>query len=137
MVKSRIVLKGDREGLNIIINMDSFSDFDEMTECLIKKLSKGKKFYKGSTLKIITQLKYINDRNLRKLKDILFDEFLVNDCVFEDTDESKNKTFTGVVEGRTKFISRAIRSGQVIHYAGNIVVVGDVNPGAEIYAEGI
>ncbi len=33
-------------------------------------------------------------------------------------------------------IRRTVRSGQVIHYAGTIVVFGDVNPAAEVIAEG-
>lgn len=133
---NRIILKGDREGLNIIINMEAFNDFNEMSEVLVAKLSKAKRFYKGSTLKITTELKYINDRDLRKLKDILFQEFLVKDCVFEDGDDDKDKIFNGVIEGRTKFITKTIRSGQIIKYPGNVVIIGDVNPGAEIYAEG-
>lgn len=137
MIKNNgIILKGNREGLNIIINMDAFNDFNEMSEVLVAKLSKAKRFYKGSTLKITTELKYINDRDLRKLKDILFEEFLIKDCIFEEVEEDKSKIFNGITEGRTKFISKTIRSGQIIKYAGNVVIIGDVNPGAEIYAEG-
>jgi septum site-determining protein MinC len=136
MVTDKIVIKGNKEGLNVIINMNHFNDFDDMLESLIEKLSKGKKFYKGSTLKITTELKYINERESRKLKEILFDEFLISDCIFQDQEESATKVFTGIYEGKTKFLRKTIRSGQSINYPGNIVIVGDVNPGAEIYAAG-
>jgi septum site-determining protein MinC len=33
-------------------------------------------------------------------------------------------------------IKRTVRSGQVIKHAGTIVILGDVNPGAELIAEG-
>lgn len=33
-------------------------------------------------------------------------------------------------------IRRTVRSGQVVHYAGTVVVFGDVNPAAEVIAEG-
>lgn len=36
----------------------------------------------------------------------------------------------------TLFIRRTVRSGQAIHHPSNIVVLGDVNPGAEIVAGG-
>ncbi|MFD3157634.1 septum site-determining protein MinC [Haloimpatiens sp. FM7330] len=136
MVTDRIVLKGNREGLNVVINMHVFKNFEEMLEALVKKLSRGKKFYKGATLKVTTQLRYINDKELRILKNVLFDEFLIRDCIFEDVDEKKDKIFRGIYEGRTKFLRRSVRSGQVIDYSGNVVIVGDVNPGAEIYAAG-
>ncbi len=68
MVTDKIIIKGNKEGLNVVINMNHFSDFDDMLESLIDKLSKGKRFYKGSTLKITTELKYINERECRKLQ---------------------------------------------------------------------
>lgn len=36
----------------------------------------------------------------------------------------------------TILVQRTLRSGQTIEYAGNVVVLGDVNPGAEIIAGG-
>ena len=36
----------------------------------------------------------------------------------------------------TLYIKRTIRSGQSISSDGNIVIIGDVNPGAEIIAKG-
>lgn len=136
MFRDGIVIKGNKEGLNVIISMNTFKDFDEMLEALIGKLSKGKRFYKGCTLKITTELKDIDDRNLRKLKDILFDEFLIKDCIFEDFEENNNKVFNGIYEGRTKFLRRTVRSGQIVNYSGNIVIIGDINPGAQVFAAG-
>jgi len=136
MVTDKIIIKGNKEGLNVVINMNHFSDFDDMLEALVSKLSQGKKFYKGSTLKITTELKYINEKECIRLKEILFDEFLISDCIFQDQDDLTVKLFTGIYEGKTKFLRKTIRSGQSINYPGNIVIVGDVNPGAEIYAAG-
>src|SRR5205807_4494181 len=36
----------------------------------------------------------------------------------------------------TLFLRRTVRSGQAIHHHSNVVVLGDVNPGAEIIAAG-
>lgn len=44
--------------------------------------------------------------------------------------------YDGLQEGSTKFITTTIRSGQLIEYDGNVVVIGDVNPGGEISAKG-
>jgi len=136
MITDKIIIKGNKEGLNVVINMNHFSDFDDMLESLVDKLSQGRKFYKGSTLKITTELKYINERESRKLKEILFDEFLISDCIFQNIEDSTVKVFTGIYEGKTKFLRKTIRSGQSINYPGNVVIVGDVNPGAEIHAAG-
>lgn len=136
MAEDSIVIKGNKEGLNVIININMFKDFQDMLESLISKLAKGRKFYKGSTIKITTQLRFLNEREGRKLKDVLFEEFLISDCIFEDLDEKNSKVFTGIYEGRTKFIRSTVRSGQKVDYPGNIVIIGDVNPGAEVRAGG-
>jgi len=36
----------------------------------------------------------------------------------------------------TLFLRRTVRSGQAIHHHSNVIVLGDVNPGAEIIAGG-
>lgn len=136
MNEDNIIIKGNKDGLNAIINMDKFKDFDDMLESLVERLSKGKKFYKGCTLKVTTDIKYINEKQAKKLKDILFEEILIKDCIFEDKEEKGTKVFSGVYEGRTKFLRKTIRSGQDIKYSGNIVIIGDVNHGAEVEAGG-
>lgn len=42
----------------------------------------------------------------------------------------------GFIDENTILIERTIRSGQTISYNGNIVILGDVNPGAEVIAAG-
>src|SRR3712207_3847474 len=123
MVRDRILVKGNRDGLNIIIDMNKFQNFDEMIENFIKKLSIGKKFYKGSTITITTQLKEFNEKQIMKFEQVLFEDFFIKDCIFQEMQEAKSKIFTGVYEGRTKFYRRTLRSGQIIRYPGNIVIV--------------
>lgn len=134
-----LIIKGTKDGINAVINMDKFKDFEEMMDVLVEKLSKGKAFYKGAALKITTDLKNINNRDFSKLKEVLFNEFDIRECTLEDkgeTVEAASKAFNGIHEGRTKFLRRTVRSGEVINYPGNIVIVGDVNAGSQISAGG-
>jgi len=52
--------------------------------------------------------------------------------------EKNNRTYSDDIEGdeNTILIRKTLRSGQKFHYGGNIVVIGDVNPGAEVVATG-
>lgn len=136
MRDDRIFIKGNKLGINAIINMDKFGNFDEMLDSLVEKLSTGKKFYKGATLTVTTDLKYINERQISKLKDVLFDEILIKDCIFEERLEKQSSVFSGVYEGRTKFVRKTVRSGQCLNYAGNLIIIGDVNNGGEVRAHG-
>ena len=136
MRDDRIFIKGNKLGINAIINMDKFGNFDEMLDSLVEKLSRGKKFYKGATLTVTTDLKYINERQISKLKDVLFDEILIKDCIFEERLEKQSRVFSGVYEGRTVFVWKTVRSGHCLNYAGNLIIIGDVNNGGEVRAHG-
>ena len=48
----------------------------------------------------------------------------------------KNYYFKGINEGITKFHRGTVRSGQLINFEGNLVIIGDINPGGEIIATG-
>jgi septum site-determining protein MinC len=138
-----ILIKGNKDGINTTINMNKFSCFEDMLLLLIKKLSKGKHFYKGTTLILSIDLKSINKKQVETLKQTLLTEIELKDIVLEDIEkevdkeiQKEPKVFSGVNEGRTKFIRRTVRGGQCIKYQGNIVIIGDINSGAEVYASG-
>lgn len=138
MAEERIIIKGNKEGLNVVINMDKIGDFDEMLDLLIGKLEKGKNFYKGSSLIVTTDLASFNEREIENLKTILFEEIGFKEVLFEEyKDKEKDaKVFNGVYEGRTKFLRKTVRGGQSVNYQGNIVIIGDINSGAEVHAGG-
>ena len=59
-----------------------------------------------------------------------------NDFDGRDIEEDEENFLTEVQGEMTKFIYGTLRSGQEIDYEGHVVVVGDVNPGALIKANG-
>ncbi len=132
-----IIIKGSKDGVNIIIDFNKFRDFDQMATVLRLKLRKGSSFYRNSVVKITTQLKDLQEIFSEELQGILFNEYGIKECIFEDMVEEKEKeTFVGIYEGKTKFIKNTIRSGQLIEYSGNIVIIGDVNKDSEVRAGG-
>jgi len=138
-----ILIKGNKDGINTTIQMNKFACFEDMLQILIKKLSKGKHFYKGTTLILKIDLKVINKKEVEILKEALLTKIEIKDIALEDIEkeieqvnEKETRIFSGVYEGKTKFIRKTIRGGQTISYQGNIVIIGDINSGAEIYATG-
>ena len=136
MVDERIFIKGNKDGINAVVNMNKFVDYEDMVQTLVERLKKGKRFYRGSVLTIIADLTDIDEKKQRKLRDLLFDEVLIRDCIFKDKREKEVKMFSGVYEGKTRFIQKTIRGGQPIDYPGNLVIIGDINPGSEVTAFG-
>ena len=137
-----IIIKGNKDGVNILIDMDKYNSFDDMLIILIQKLSRSKTFYEESTIYITTRLSEFLKEDIERLRTVLFEDIKVKEIIFEDVDSndeqevSENTGFSGINEGRTKFIRKTIRGGQKIQYSGNLVIIGDINSGAEVYAGG-
>jgi len=139
-----ILIKGNKDGINTTIHMNKFACFEDMLLALIKKLSKGKHFYKGTTLILRVDLNSLNKKQVEILNETLLTKIELKDIVLEDiekeleqvNEKESNKVFSGVNEGKTKFIRKTVRGGECIDYPGNIVIIGDINSGAEVNASG-
>ena len=95
--------------------------------------------------KVFRNFKEVFFEKLSPKAEVLLNEIVVKDIIFEDSasansdNNSKSKDITekcfeGIHEGKTKFFRKAIRGGQIINFPGNIVIIGDVNHGSEVYA---
>lgn len=138
-----ILIKGNKDGINTTIHMNRFVCFEDMLSVLVKKLSKGKHFYKDTTLVLRLDLGSINKKEVEVLKETLLTKIELKDIVLEDIEKEiehvnkkETRIFSGVYEGKTKFIRKTVRGGECINYQGNIVIIGDINSGAEVRATG-
>lgn len=126
-----VTFKLTKNGLRIIL--DDNLDFASIRRLLKKKLEESKDFFQGARLKTVIQ-----GRDLEKHE---FDELykIINEETGFFEIEEEVTTFDwkqNIAEGKTKFYRGTMRSGNLIDYKGNVVVMGDVNPGAEIIATG-
>lgn len=126
-----VTFKLTRNGLVIIL--DDNLDFASIKRLLKKKLEESKDFFQGAILKTTIKGRDLEKYELEELCRLINAETGFED-ISEDVvtfDWSKN-----TVEGKTKFFRGTMRSGNRIEFKGNVVVMGDVNPGAEIVASG-
>ena len=139
MRDERIQIRGNKDGINAIVDMEKFPTFNIFVEAIDDILSERKGFYSNSILKITSNFKNVTDEEIAYLKDKLFDKINIRDCIFDDISVAKDeevKGFVGIHEGKTKFIRQTVRGGQSIDFPGNIVIIGDVNSGAEVSCGG-
>lgn len=133
---SCVEFKGNREG--IIIHFDENVDFSNLKAQLICKIEAGKHFFNGArVVDFIGRVLTEDEKN--EIKEIIHNSYGM--VILEKKEENpikltEKKIFEGIEEGNTKFLRATVRSGQKINYPGNIVIIGDVNPGAEVVAEG-
>lgn len=130
---SLVTIKGSKDGLTAYIN---YGNYEDIKEELLKKIEHSKSFFSDSNMLIVDQAK-LSSTCYTDLEKILKDSFgIITSFQSKELSEKSEKVFTGIYEGRTKFIKNSIRSGQRVYYNGNVVVIGDVNSGGEIIAAG-
>ncbi len=122
----------------IWIKIDEKAEENEITECLKEKLVDLKKLYKGDTTPIKIVGKILKNKEIEEIQSIIKEQIDV-EIEFESPTtlglHGIKKGFEQEIKSsETTFYKGALRSGQKIEYEGSVVVLGDVNAGAEIVA---
>lgn len=142
-LKKLVDFKGNSRG--IIVQMDEDASFSELIEAFSEKLETSGQFFKGAKV-IGTEGKELQPKEESVLAEIFGKEFgmlVVSMRPYTPPKKAEakkeaiqNQGFDGLEEGMTKFVRGTLRSGRSVRFEGNVVVLGDVNPGAEIIAYG-
>ncbi|WP_077327224.1 septum site-determining protein MinC [Virgibacillus siamensis] len=134
--KQLITIKGTKEGLTLFIN-DACS-FDEVLDELQEKLSVYKPNSDEPEVAVTVKLgnRYLNEQQKSQL-----DEFISNNNYFTvqtfDSDViRKQDAISWKEESDVKTIHRIVRSGQVLEVTGDLLLIGDVNPGGTVVTTG-
>ena len=139
-MSSQVVIKGKKDRL--IINLDSEIDFLELSEILKTKIIEAKAFIGSSRLAIeFSGRPLTNDEENTLIGIVTGNSDIIISYVFSEkinSDEDINFEIPKslVEEGNTYFHKGTLRSGAKIDYDGNVVIIGDVNPGSIVRAKG-
>jgi septum site-determining protein MinC len=151
MEENIISFKATANGLILIMREED--DFDSIYEHVARKLESSGRFFKGASLTVKYRGKKLNPEEEQKIVKLISEKADAEIQSFEEdtsipepdqaeTDKSREKPklrlmhFKGLEEGMTKFYRGTVRSGQLVSFEGNLVVIGDVNPGGEVIATG-
>ena len=153
-----IVFKGNSEGLIIVIPEDYV--ISRVLEEIEAKVSAAARFFKGAKIRVSYRGLKLSDNEELQVKEILDAKSGAVIEGFAREEESartiaqrstqavnaasqaasqaqpRRSFFGGIDEGSCKFVRSTVRNGMRIDFEGNVVVVGDVNPGGEIIAAG-
>lgn len=123
-------------GKGIYVHIKPGFDFSLIKDQMITKLEATNSFFKGAKILDILCDTLSTDEK-EELEAIMSTRYQMVINREEDSAVVTNlKVFSGIYEGKTKFHYGTLRSGQRINYSGNLVILGDVNPGAEVIAQG-
>ena len=159
-----IELKGYRDGLHLIIHPEA--PMNQIEPAIVERMVNLGDSLAGTTLTLNVGCRLLNEHELNRLKKLLSENYglevkrIMSEAepvhpllpeVKELTPELNIKSAPALHQEQqplmndhsfpereeTQFIRHTLRSGQVARFLeGNIIILGDVNPGAEVIAAG-
>lgn len=150
MTEGIVVFRATVNGLVIIMKQEE--DFSTILEHIEKKISTAGRFFKGASLNVKYRGKKLTKDEEGRLYELLAGKSGAKILKLEEDTEEITKPaesvpvhqkikmkrfyFKDIEEGAAKFYKGTVRSGQLIKFDGNVVIIGDVNPGGEVVATG-
>ncbi len=134
-----VIFKGTKDGVTILFNAEA--PFDILCEQLEKKVEEAGKFFDNVKTSMAFKGRSFTEEEEEILLKIIA-EHTTMEITFVKTENNELKQLSDLLEKEmspfnlTKFHKGSLRNGQKIEFDGSVVVVGDVNPGAEIKATG-
>jgi len=152
-ITSLVQIKGIRDGL-----LATFIDapWEDQRVALLTQIDERPAFFQGARLAMDVGSQILKVNDLVDLRDHLSERNVTLWAVVSDSptteqtsqllglatriskprpEEQKQYSDT-ITDDTALFVNKTVRSGTRIEFPGNIVIVGDINPGAEIVAEG-
>ncbi|MCI8411479.1 MAG: septum site-determining protein MinC [Clostridia bacterium] len=122
----------------IVIKLSEVAEQEEIIESLKKKLPELKKLYKDEKTPIKITGKVLKNKEIDQIQEMIkgkIDVEIEFDMPKTLGLHSIKKTFErNIAISEAKFHRGSLRSGQKIETEGSIVIIGDVNSGAEVIA---
>ncbi|ARK31589.1 septum site-determining protein MinC [Halalkalibacter krulwichiae] len=135
--KQNVTIKGTKDGLIFIL--DDHCSYESLLEELNEKLSS--KHYQQSEgpdvrVKVDIGYRYLQVHQQEELETMISEGRNLAVDQFESRVLSKEESEKLRQESQTVTLMRIIRSGQVLKVSGDVLLIGDVNPGGTLMASG-
>lgn len=123
----------------VIIRIDDNAEQKDIIANLKKKMIELKNLYQEDTTPILITGKVLKNKEMEEIQNLI-KRFIDVQIDFDSPKVLglhgiKKSFYKDVATSETKFHKGSIRSGQKIEFEGSLVIIGDVNPGAEVIAE--
>lgn len=118
----------------VVINLNPDADFFKIEEEMIKHVNQADDFFADVDIYLNITKHIFEMEQINKLMDILQSYNDVNKIFV--TSDNKTESTPNSYRKDTLLIERTIRSGQRVKYPTNVVIMGDINPGAVVIAGG-
>lgn len=134
--KHLITIKGTREGLTLFI--DDSCSFEEVLHELGEVISISQPQKNEPIVPVTVQLglRYLHKEHKERLLHIIGEKNRLSVQSFQSDVISKEEALKWKEESEVKVVNRMVRSGQVLEVNGDLLLIGDVNPGGQVISTG-
>ncbi len=141
-MKSPVNIKGTKSGM--IIVLDSKIPFDELKDAVKEKFSSSSGFFGQATVAIAFEGRKMTDSEKFELAEIISENSeLKIVCISEDDprqeerlEKALNERLQEMDSKSGRFYKGNLRNGQVVDFETSIIILGDVNAGAQVVSKG-
>ncbi len=154
MTGNNIIIKGTGDGLLVILGE---GEWDGLVTALGSRLAGPPAFFRGGQVVLQVGERALSQEQLRQVDGLLQEHGMLlrtvvgSEATTQAAAEALGLHVTASLERRAPsrtaarsdreampgvVMRRTLRSGQAVRHSGHVVVIGDVNPGAEIVATG-
>lgn len=122
----------------VIIKIDDDAEQRDIVANLKKKMLELKNLYQEDKTPILITGKVLKNREMEEIQNLI-KRFIDVQIDFDSPKVLglhgiKKSFYKEIATSETKFHKGSLRSGQRLEFEGSLVIIGDVNPGAEIIA---
>jgi septum site-determining protein MinC len=131
-----VTIKGTKEGLTL--HLDDTCSYSELKEELDLKLSESSKSQSDKLISVMVQVgnRYLTAEQKEELRELIRQKKnLVVDTISSNV-VTKQEVEAERIAHEVVSLARIVRSGQVLEVAGDLLLIGDVNPGGTVKAGG-
>lgn len=134
--KHVVTIKGTKDGLSLYI--DDTCSFDYAIQELEEKLSSKFADEDQPLISVNIQLgnRYIDNEQEELLREIVRNKNKLVINTIQTNVITKDEALAWKQDTEVKPVFRVIRSGQVVEVQGDLLLIGDVNPGGKVIATG-
>lgn len=130
------IIKGTRDGLTLFI--DDSCSFHEVLQELNEKFSKERGNLDEPDVLVTVQLgnRYVTEKEKQQLEVLICKNNKFKIKSFESNVVLREDAILWKEQSEIKSINRIVRSGQILEVTGDLLLIGDVNPGGRVVSTG-
>lgn len=142
MKKAPVVIKGSKSGIRLVLEQDM--PFDELQKEVEQKFEKSADFLGNAQVAISFEGRELSEEEEAMLLQSIAEHSKLDVVCVIDNDKKREEYFAQSLNERLmqinsnsgQFFKGNLRSGQVMEFETSIIVLGDINAGAQVVSTG-